>query len=65
MASNTAPKHRRDEYQHDFEVRFRGAIIDDDGNEIPITEAMIQQACGQLENRYSGRFNTVKPSADK
>lgn len=28
---------------------FQGAVIDDSGREIPITDAMIQDACEQLE----------------
>lgn len=28
---------------------FRGAIINDEGREIPITESMIQEACRRLE----------------
>jgi|GEM_PF-3154822 len=29
--------------------RFGGSLIDDDGNEIPITSTMIQDACTALE----------------
>ncbi|MCG8317405.1 MAG: hypothetical protein MI976_29660 [Pseudomonadales bacterium] len=32
---------------------FHGAaIIDADGNEIPITEAMVQRACNELKNSW-------------
>ncbi|CAE6921978.1 MULTISPECIES: PA1571 family protein [Pseudomonas] len=31
-----------------------GAIIDDEGHEVPITEEMIQQACEKLEVSRTG-----------
>ncbi|MCG8392493.1 MAG: hypothetical protein MI745_05370 [Pseudomonadales bacterium] len=31
---------------------FHGAIIDEDGREIPITEDMIQRACQRLEQHW-------------
>ena len=33
----------------DAETGFHGAVIDEQGREIPITEAMIQRACQVLE----------------
>jgi hypothetical protein len=35
--------------EREAEAGFQGAIIDDQGREIPITEAMIQRACRVLE----------------
>lgn len=33
----------------EHEADFHGAVIDEQGREIPITEAMIQRACEVLE----------------
>lgn len=35
--------------EHEHETGFHGAVIDEQGREIPITEAMIQRACEVLE----------------
>lgn len=35
------------------EQLFRGAVVDADGREIPITEQMIREACNRLEGAAS------------
>lgn len=41
---------------------FHGAaLIDDDGNETPITEGMVQKACSGLDEE-AGNTNDEKPS---
>lgn len=42
---------------------FHGAaLIDEDGNEIPITEGMVQEACTDLDEEAENA-NDVKPSS--
>lgn len=37
----------------DFNAEFNGAaIIDEQGNEVPITEEMVQSACKRLSNAW-------------
>lgn len=38
---------------------FQGAIIDAEGNEIPITEAMIQRACIALESAANSLYAEI------
>lgn len=46
MKRITAHHHNSEHQRHSI---FQGAVIDDHGNEITITEQMIQKACAALE----------------
>lgn len=39
---------------------FSAAVIDENGKEIPITEAMIQQACEMIEKQWRFPANRTK-----
>ena len=52
MASKQAFNLKSEAIQLDFADRYRGFLIDENDREIPITEAMVQKACRQWENRY-------------
>lgn len=41
---------------------FSAAIIDEHGKEVPITEAMIQQACDIMEQQWHFPSSHSKPS---
>lgn len=41
--------------------RFEGAVLDRHGNETPITEKMIQQACRNLERQAQIGLNGQSP----
>lgn len=43
---------------------FHCALIDQQGNEIPITAQMIQQACTKIESDYNNYYSSnLKPNA--
>lgn len=47
MGSNMDKQNNHSNYHHEY--IFQGAIIDSHGNEIEITDAMINRACDVLE----------------
>lgn len=57
--------HKRTQEQADAAIEnpFQGAIIDEDGREIPITREMIKEACHELEN--SRHHNALDYSAQR
>lgn len=52
---NTTPYKPADLAETDFSAQ---AVIDNDGNEMPITEAMILNACVNLEIEWSSVFTS-------
>ncbi len=47
---NVMQKRTQANTEADMESLFQGAIIDENGREIPITREMITEACHELEN---------------
>lgn len=46
-------------------LRFKGAIIDGLGNEVPITEQMILEACKSMEQVSSQAFTSTKKNPER
>lgn len=62
LAMNTEQKDKTPKEQ---DPDFHGAaLIDEDGNEIPITEGMVQEACTDPDEE-AGNTNDGKPSSSK
>ncbi|MEH6466822.1 MAG: PA1571 family protein [Porticoccus sp.] len=54
---------QKDKTSKEQDPDFHGAaLIDEDGNEILITEGMVQEACADLDEE-AGNTNDVKPSS--
>ena len=47
---NVMQKRTQGNTEVEMENLLQGAIIDEDGREIPITREMIKEACNELEN---------------
>lgn len=65
MTHPTPPEHSPrspDEADAEWTRRFGGAVIDPEGNEIPITEDMIQEACAALEQQSITGLHARTPS---
>lgn len=45
------------------EADFHGAVVDEQGREIPITEAMIQHACKVLEHSWPSPWAQLRGDA--
>jgi hypothetical protein len=56
--ANTAQKSR----QEDAPVGWGAAIIDEQGNEVPITESMISRACDELARAWIVPRNQAMPA---
>lgn len=54
-AANQQPRKQQ------IKQRFEGAVLDQHGNETPITEQMIQQACEELERQAQVGLNSQNP----
>jgi hypothetical protein len=62
LAMNTEQKDKTPKEQN---PDFHGAaLIDEDGNEIPITEGMVQEACSDFDEEVDNT-NDGKPSPSK
>ncbi len=49
--------------ERDAQPGYHGAVIDDQGREIPITEAMIQRACQVLEHSCPSPWAGLRQNA--
>jgi len=62
MAQLNDPEHElMEQAEAEWSRRFGGAVIDPEGNEIPITPDMIQAACAALEEQSITGLHAQNP----